>query len=171
MPRIGTVAWVSLFLALSGCGPVTLRVEVPPPQEATVAFRLIRGSTPASPERCATPCSVKIASGTEHEATISADGYYPAKLLISDKAVVRGTHDPFWGTSQGDARPLVVPLIKRGPSSETSAESVEPARPAHAPLASGSVDERLKELERLRRDGLVSQQEYETKRRQILEGL
>lgn len=74
------------------------------------------------------------------------------------------------------AAPAAAPAAVAGPAPEVSALPVAPvvAEPAAAPAPvapAKSIGDRLKELKALRDDGVLSEQEYQAKRTQLIESL
>ena len=102
----GLVLLVALVVV--GCGvpkSVSLRIGVADGQPADLTVRATRGK-PAVPDHCQTPCVLDIPIDSDEELTLRLPGYYPAVVVLPDRAAwLFGYYGP--------KATFVIPMVKR----------------------------------------------------------
>ena len=162
------------IVALGCARPVNVRLSTAGGSPATAHLRLLTGGEPPIPDQCPIPCTVRLAPGTTQDVIIEAPGHYPAHFQLTHQAATAAK-----GAQGGDGPQLVVPLKERRaapvPSGAVGSAPVgvppSLAVPATATPAGShaAVEERLKNLNELRRHGLISEKEYTERRARILD--
>jgi hypothetical protein len=151
-------------LSLGACArPIGLHLTTSDMRAADASATLLSGKAAAEPDRCETPCTMLIAPGTIHEVVLRARGCFPVRLKVSYDAVASARR-----VQKNDTPRLVVPMAVRS-------TSVAPAIPAVVPAISDETampdraEDRLRNLGSLHEKGLISDREFQERRRQILD--
>ena len=111
--------------------------------------------------------------GGSYDLVLPADAEWPARLLDAHGQPARRNWIAFPLAALAEAKPK----LPETPAPQPLGQAPAPAAPATAPAAPApavpgrSVEDRLRELKSLRDQGLITPQDYEQKKQEILEGL
>ncbi len=157
MSRVRSAAFAIVAIAAGCAKPIPVQMLTADNHAAIATFRLTHGDKPAVPDQCEMPCTTRIAPGTTNDVVVKAPGYYPASFQLTYDAaqtakVVQNVETPR----------LLVPLKAR------PVKVVAGAPPATA-ADGASAAERLGNLADLKRQGLISDEEYSRRRAAVLD--
>ncbi|WP_295880854.1 hypothetical protein [uncultured Thiohalocapsa sp.] len=160
--RIGALGVATLALALQGClsVPVNLRSE---PAGATVrANGKAIGTTPMQITADRVFPAKRRGIGWEREGTLTLErpGCTPKTLEVDNDTLKRSL------TVDLECRPDAPAVVSTG-----ATPAPTPAAAPAAPSPTGATAQRLRELEGLRSQGLITEAEYQSIRRRILDRL
>ena len=170
MRRLIPLALIGMTLGATGCAsshvPLNISANVP----AMVTAHALKGAG-ANIEECPTPCAITVDKESLTRVSLRADGYLPAVIDLAG--------EDLWMTRNATAREpvyLVLPLYPRtghvrantAAVTERATGNAHGENPGPVP-ASESLENRLREIQKLHADGFLSDQEYRSKRRQILD--
>jgi hypothetical protein len=111
--------------------------------------------------------------GGSYDLVLPADAEWPARLLDAHGQPARRNWIAFPLAALAEAKPKLPETPAPQPLGQApAAPATAPAAPAPAPaVPERSVEDRLRELKSLRDQGLITPQDYEQKKQEILEGL
>lgn len=183
IPKMLINIFILLFLPITyGCATITrgstdtLVIETDPPNaNATLSNGL----------QCKTPCSLKLPRNENCIVKIERDGYEPVEVTVTPQTSDAGSAGMAGNILLGgligaavDAGSGAMYDLKPNPVSvklEKKKESLlqEHPIPVTSPVAirEKTLADRLKELNKLREENLISEDEYQQQKKKVLEGL
>jgi hypothetical protein len=160
-----------LILLLQGCGGMpSIKVDSDPAGATVLASGRQIGTTPLTivPDEAFPPRFVGGSYRAVGDLVIEKPGCERYRKKVNDFVLSRDISVKL----KCDPSAMQAPAATSAPAT-TSAPNAAPRPPAAsaAPAGSGNVRQRLKALEGLKRDGLITEQEYNTIRQRILNSL
>jgi len=162
--RVATLGVVALALALQGCLSVPVNLRSDPTGATVLANGKVIGTTPMQiyADRVFPHKRKGIDWQREGTLTLERPGCTPKTMDVDNDTLKRSLTVDL--ACRPDA-PVVLTTTPGAASGQTAAVPRQTAR------TTGGTAERLKELEELRRQGLITGEEYQSLRRRILEQL
>lgn len=160
--RLGQVVGAGVLLVTAGCASLagaerTISISSDPPGAVVYASGVKVGETPLRivPDKVFPPRFVGLTYRAYGTLVIKKPGCKAYRRQVNDYVLSKDIH----------TRLQCNPNYHPAPSTGSAATG------SRKPAAAGSVAFRLRRLESLRKDGLITEQEYRSIRRRILQGL
>jgi hypothetical protein len=164
--RIGALGVAALALALQGCLSVPVNLRSEPAGATVLANGKTIGTTPMQITADRVFPHQRKGLGWEREGTLTLErpGCAPKTLAVDNDTLKRSL------TVDLDCRPDAPAVLAPQPA-PAPAPAQTAAAPRSAPPPTGATAQRLDEVEGLRSQGLITEQEYQSISRRILDRL
>lgn len=160
--RVGQVAGAGVLLVLAGCASLpgergTIAISSDPAGATVYASGVKVGETPLRivPDKVFPPRFVGLSYRAYGMLVVKKPGCKEYSRPVNDYVLSKDIHVH----------------LQCKPSSRPAAATRPAPRGSQKPAAAGSIELRLRRLEALRKDGLITEQEYRSIRKRILNGL
>jgi hypothetical protein len=159
---IGAFGVATLALALQGCLSVPVNLRSEPAGATVLANGKAIGTTPMQIHAERVFPAKRRGLGWEREGTLTLErpGCAPRTLEVDDDTLKRSL------TVDLECRPGAPAVVAPAAAPQQTATASQAA-----PLRTGATAQRLEELDGLRRQGLITEQEYQSIRKRILDRL